>query len=114
MLSSHVGARRGELNRPGRAHRAAIEPFVGEVADGNRKEQDAEGGRVAAMRFHTAVGGTSVHDSAVPPQDSLDIPFLLRSDVQTLTRAPTYSAEAVPIPSHPSLLTRLPRQHSRF
>lgn len=41
-LSSHLGPRRGELNRPGRAHRAAIEPFVGMVAGGNRKEQDAE------------------------------------------------------------------------
>lgn len=37
VLSSHLGACRGELNRPGRAHRAAIEPFVGKVSDSNRK-----------------------------------------------------------------------------
>lgn len=29
----------------------------------------------------------------VLPQDSPDIPFLFRSDVQTLTQAPAYSAE---------------------
>lgn len=56
-LSSHLGggggvARRGELNRP---HRAAMEPFVGMVADGNRKEQDAEVHRLAcaALSHHS-------------------------------------------------------------
>lgn len=83
------------------------EPFVGKVADGNRKAQDAEGRRLVVVRFHTTVGGTSVHDSAVSPQASLDIPFLFRSDVQTLTHAPTYSAEPVPIPSHRSLSSSL-------
>lgn len=118
-LSSHPRARRGALNRPGRAHRAAIEAFVGKVADGNGKEQDAEGGRLAVVRCHTTVGGMSEHDSAVSPQGSPDIPSLLRSDVQTLTQAPTNSAEPAPIPSHPSDLSphpslRLPRQHSRL
>lgn len=55
MLSSHPGARWGELNRPRRVHSAAIEPFVRKVADGNRNEQDAEGCRLAVVRIHTTL-----------------------------------------------------------